>query len=339
MKKLAITSVLSLSILLTFAQQPFEAYGYKVRVATLSQGKYVEFFDQDTLAQIGSVIINTHSGKIVSFVADDTTYSEATLHAEVISRWISPDPLSDQRWSFSPYNFVQNNPVIRIDPTGALDDYAMNTETGEIKLTRRTDEKTDKLVDASDNSKVIAKKVSKGLLKNGQNIKKNGLQTKNVEGGIKLAVSISMYTHEEVSGGVYKNEDNKFLVIQPYEGQEIVRGDEGDVIGMNSGASPFDLQKKFTSTDGSFTGEISSYFHTHPGHPDGPTLGNPKPSLQDLNNAVDNKILRKIDIVYYIYGKYQMTSHGNTSNMTGYRVNKNNLPEWRLLKTSWSEDE
>jgi hypothetical protein len=333
-----ITLVL-LTIYKGFSQQPFEDYGYKVKVATLSKGKYVEFFDQDTLTQIGTVVINRLTGKIVSFVTYDTTYSEATLQPEVISRWMSPDPLADQRWSYTPYNFVQNNPIIRVDPTGLLDDYAMNTETGKINLIKKTDDKTDKLVDAKDNSKVIAKKVDKGLLKDGQNIKENGLQTSNVKGGIKLVVNISMYTHEEVSGGIYKNGDSKFLNVQPYKGQELVRNDKGEVIGMNSGASPFDMPKNFTSADGSFTGQISGYFHTHSGHPEGPTLGSPQPSLTDLNNAVDMKILRKIDIPYYIYGRYQMTSGGTTSNASGYRANKENLPVWNLSKTSWSDEE
>lgn len=106
-----------------YGQQPFEEYGYKVKVATLSKGKYVEFFDQDTLVQVGSVMLNRLTGKLVYFVITDTAYSEATLKPELISRWISPDPLAAERYDFSPYNFVRNNPIIFTDPTGALDEY------------------------------------------------------------------------------------------------------------------------------------------------------------------------------------------------------------------------
>lgn len=111
------------SIIIVNAQQPFEEYGYKVKVGTLSKGKYVESFDQDTLVEIGSVVLNTNNGQIVYFVTYDTTYSEATLQPEVISRWLSPDPLASERYDYSPYNFVRNNPIIFTDPTGALDEY------------------------------------------------------------------------------------------------------------------------------------------------------------------------------------------------------------------------
>jgi len=35
--------------------------------------------------------------------------------------WLSVDPLASERSWLTPYNFVQNNPIMRIDPTGALD--------------------------------------------------------------------------------------------------------------------------------------------------------------------------------------------------------------------------
>src|SRR5882672_482427 len=92
------------------AQQPFEEYGYKVKVATLSNGTYVESFDNDSLVQVGSVILNRLTGRLVYFVNFDTTYSEASLRPDVVSRWMAPDPLATERYNYTPYNFVQDNP-------------------------------------------------------------------------------------------------------------------------------------------------------------------------------------------------------------------------------------
>ncbi len=100
------------------AQQPFKKYGVEVPIATMSKGKFEEFFDQDTLVQIGSVILHRLTGKIHAFVEYDTLYSEATLDPEIISRFLSPDPHAENYYSLSPYNYVANNPILFIDPDG-----------------------------------------------------------------------------------------------------------------------------------------------------------------------------------------------------------------------------
>ncbi len=38
-----------------------------------------------------------------------------------IGRWTSVDPMADKRAWVSPYNYVQNNPILRTDPSGAID--------------------------------------------------------------------------------------------------------------------------------------------------------------------------------------------------------------------------
>jgi hypothetical protein len=123
MKK-TILSFLILCLTLTIVQaqnepvNPFAEFGYTPRIATLSKGKYVEFHDQDSIVQISYALFNTNTMKLVGFVKRDTNYSEATLEPEVISRWLSPDPLSAEFPSWSPYNYVENNPINLIDPTG-----------------------------------------------------------------------------------------------------------------------------------------------------------------------------------------------------------------------------
>ncbi len=100
------------------AVNPFHKFGYKAKVATLSKGKYLEMFITDSIVQIASFHYNILTNKVTGFTQLDTLNSEATLRPDVVSRWINPDPLSDEFPDKSPYNFVNNNPLRFIDPTG-----------------------------------------------------------------------------------------------------------------------------------------------------------------------------------------------------------------------------
>lgn len=42
------------------------------------------------------------------------------IHSK-LARWLQVDPLSSRRPDLSPFNYCQNNPLVRIDPTGMLD--------------------------------------------------------------------------------------------------------------------------------------------------------------------------------------------------------------------------
>ncbi|QMU64158.1 MAG: hypothetical protein GKR88_07580 [Flavobacteriaceae bacterium] len=130
MKKLLLFIVLLCSISLSFSQEkekrerniqagnPFKEFGYKPKIATLSKGKYLEFHDLDSIVKIGSFTFHVKKKAINGYSQEETKYSEATLRPEIVSRWFSPDPLSDEFPSWSPYNFVKNNPIVYIDPTG-----------------------------------------------------------------------------------------------------------------------------------------------------------------------------------------------------------------------------
>ncbi|MEA3447760.1 MAG: hypothetical protein U9Q98_04815 [Bacteroidota bacterium] len=70
-----------------------------------------------------------------------------------LSNWLSVDPLSDERSWVSPYSYVQNSPVMKVDPSGALDDDFYFDQDG--KLLRYVDnDKPDRVFIAKDNVNV-----------------------------------------------------------------------------------------------------------------------------------------------------------------------------------------
>lgn len=139
MKQKQLFTIIALGFaLIANAQKPFKEIGKdnEVELLTLSNGRYVEHFTNDTLRRIGSVMFNTVSNKIEYFIPpDDIAWSAELDRAKEASRWLSIDPMAQERSWVSPYNFVQNNPITRTDPTGALDDdIRINTSTQEVTI-------------------------------------------------------------------------------------------------------------------------------------------------------------------------------------------------------------
>ena len=102
--------------------QPFKKYKYNAQIMTAGNGENYEFFDQDTVVQIGTVLLNVISNKIAKFVE----YQPEEIPDEVISRMYDPaigrfwqvDPLAEKFHPASPYNYAFNNPTNIVDPDG-----------------------------------------------------------------------------------------------------------------------------------------------------------------------------------------------------------------------------
>ena len=98
------------------AQDIFKQHGFSKEPLTLSDGRYKEFFINDEVVQIGTVLLNTISNKVVAFVEEDTV--KTSYLAEFSSRWLSVDPIAAKYPQVSPYVYCMNNPVKFIDPDG-----------------------------------------------------------------------------------------------------------------------------------------------------------------------------------------------------------------------------
>lgn len=111
------TLLLFLFLLLTgYAQNPFDAYGYKPKIATLSNGRFDEFHDVDRVVEIGLIKFDTKTNKIVGLVEKSTIAID--VEAQTVSRFISIDPNAEQYYSISPYAYCINNPMKFVDPDG-----------------------------------------------------------------------------------------------------------------------------------------------------------------------------------------------------------------------------
>ncbi|QRE04877.1 hypothetical protein [Flavobacterium psychrophilum] len=100
------------------AGNPFAKYGYKAKVATLSKGKYLEFHDLDSIVTIGTSRWHVDNKKIVGDIVQDTLNIDTQPIGDAPGMWMSPDPLTEEFPSTSPYVAFNNNPVRFTDPTG-----------------------------------------------------------------------------------------------------------------------------------------------------------------------------------------------------------------------------
>lgn len=98
------------------AQQPFERFGVKVKILTLTNGRYPEFFDNDSLRRIGTVVYDTRLERVAYLLPPDSLVGR--LESDITARFISVDPLAEKDAHITPYAFARNNALRYKDPDG-----------------------------------------------------------------------------------------------------------------------------------------------------------------------------------------------------------------------------
>ncbi len=109
------------------------------------------------------------------------------------ARWTSVDPMADQRSWVSPYNYVQNNPLIRVDPTGMLDDPIYNLKGEKIGDDGKTDGKIHIVTD-----KKKANSIS------GDNVSLEGVSHVTLNGGTKTVEGVEASITAAESDGIHE---------------------------------------------------------------------------------------------------------------------------------------
>jgi hypothetical protein len=102
----------------------------KSKILTLSNGRYDEFMENDSIRRIGSVLVNMRTQKIIAFLDIDSLRGKSVIESEKLSRHWSIDPLASRFPFQSPYSALANNPIVYIDPNGDAPKVAIIIQEG-----------------------------------------------------------------------------------------------------------------------------------------------------------------------------------------------------------------
>lgn len=105
------------SILIAQNKNPFQSIGKKGKILTLSKGQYEELFDQDSIQQIGSALVNVRQMRVVKLLENEEE-AQKLLDNSTASRFLSVDPLTNSYPMLTPYQFASNRPIDGTDLDG-----------------------------------------------------------------------------------------------------------------------------------------------------------------------------------------------------------------------------
>jgi RHS repeat-associated protein len=228
-------------------------------------------------------------------------YYGARFYEPQISVWLSVDPLAEIAPDKTPYHFVSNNPINRIDPDGRTD-FSLNKKTGEVKQIGEANDQKDRILKTNNKGEVKYKRngeakvaiegIEQGILNNGQNFKtENNLIAVGGEGqptkkGVEaFALQLSDYVGTEIAGSYFskaEGESTSHVSIGMYKNNSHKKSSSsGHILGLRKNLN------------------LTGFFHTHP---NGGNISNSDrlvPSDADLDSR-NNALRHKPNLNFYL---------------------------------------
>ena len=234
---------------------------------------------QQNTAVSWSFPLSNSNGKEKDYESGFHYYGARYYWSELLTGWLSVDPMADKYPSISPYAYCAWNPVKLVDPDGR-DIYRLDISTGSLTLYKKTKDKTDQIRAGSYSGIGRARKftktnsisISKGVFdgQEGKDYSKTGFTSTggNQEAALDAAKFISFNSHIEISGAGFSTPKGE-------ADAQVFRWDGNTVNASKHNPSKFAAPNN---------GNVDFHFHTHPGASDG-SWGTGIPSAADMQHA------------------------------------------------------
>ena len=121
MKTKILLSLLAISSFAANAQNdsPYQVFGHKSKVIyEETKEDYLRIANSNTNDSVKFIVFNFSNRTVQLLDLNGSVTQTLPIKSERLLRWLSVDPLASKYPSSSPYNFVDNNPIMRVDPDG-----------------------------------------------------------------------------------------------------------------------------------------------------------------------------------------------------------------------------